>query len=671
MKTEDTDIIKRAVGEEAKTERTKRNISNTLAYSLSSYGFNKKDINNKTKEILKIHGMSDEDFDVINKAHKLIVNKINDESADPNANKDNKTISSIMVEANIPNNKAVGYDFLYRKMVEKYGKNEAKRLSGLMYDFSLPIHDSSNILKFYCWALDASHIVFEGRPFGMLKSTKPKTIQSYVSALNETVHQMSNVLAGAVAVGTFFSDLAYILINREKLPLQQLKTQATEKKRLENAMQNFVHSVNHLSRASNESPFTNVSVFDRPKLRAIFAEDNMGWILHTEEGEIELEYFLDYIEEVQDVFLNFFDKGDPLENGTPYRFPVVTIAISKDINNKIDKDSASFLSKICKLDISRYNIFTSLGMKICSCCRLVNDAELNSVGSQVNSFGGSAISMGSHRVVLVNLNRISLLTKNLSKETFYDLLNKRVEDAVKILYAHRELLKELDKSELNPFIKLGWINPRKMFSTVGLIGFQETLDTFNNNKVKESEKIKMEGILTDINKEVKRLSTLYNMPINIEQVPGEAMAVRLADVDRILYGEELVPYKLYSNQFIPLWEDATLWERMDVDGKYNQKINGGGIVHFNLGEKTTPQQNEMLIRYAINSGCEHFALNAVYSQCENGHTSFGDLSTCPTCGGKITDKLTRVVGFFTRVSSWNKTRREWEFPRRHFKRIDE
>ena len=126
MKTEDTDIIKRAVGEEAKTERTKRNISNTLAYSLSSYGFNKKDINSKTKEILKIHGMSDEDFDVINKAHKLIVNKINDESADPNANKDNKTISSIMVEANIPNNKAVGYDFLYRKMVEKYGKNEAK-----------------------------------------------------------------------------------------------------------------------------------------------------------------------------------------------------------------------------------------------------------------------------------------------------------------------------------------------------------------------------------------------------------------------------------------------------------------------------------------------------------------------------------------------------------------
>ena len=60
------------------------------------------------------------------------------------------------------------------------------------------------------------------------------------------------------------------------------------------------------------------------------------------------------------------------------------------------------------------------------------------------------------------------------------------------------------------------------------------------------------------------------------------MAVKLADVDRLFYGEEKVPNKLYANQFIPLWEEATVWERMDTDARYQKLVTGGGIVHFSL-----------------------------------------------------------------------------------------
>ena len=147
------------------------------------------------------------------------------------------------------------------------------------------------------------------------------------------------------------------------------------------------------------------------------------------------------------------------------------------------------------------------------------------------------------------------------------------------------------------------------------------------------------------------------------------MAVKLAAVDRIIYGEEDVPHSMYSNQFIPLWEDATIWERMETDGKYNRLITGGGIVHFNLGERLTPTQVKQLITFATTSGCEHFALNSVYSECENKHNHFGNIDVCPVCQGQITTKFTRVVGFFTPVSSWNKTRREWEFPKREYTSI--
>ena len=151
---------------------------------------------------------------------------------------------------------------------------------------------------------------------------------------------------------------------------------------------------------------------------------------------------------------------------------------------------------------------------------------------------------------------------------------------------------------------------------------------------------------------------------NIEQIPGESFAVRLCNIDKLLYGENEVPYELYANQFVPLWEDKSIWDKLEVDGEMNTLLTGGGIVHARIGERVTSSQAFKLIEFSVKKGCEHFALNSTYSTCENGHTHFGDLQKCPECGSIKLEKMERVVGFFTPVSSWNKTRREWEFPRR-------
>lgn len=651
MKMESTNL---EMIEGANQNRTLKNIRSCLKYQLKNeYGIEDEGL---VEDILKLHGLNKDNFDFMKRTERLIIGRLGDESVDANANKESKTVMGVLAEMTSSVNKLVGFDFLYRMMEKDWGKKEAKRLAGLMYDYSLPIHDSSKLLVPYCWALDASHIVMEGRPFGQLKSKPPKSIYSYVSCLNETIHQMSNHLAGAIAVGTFFSDMAFIMIARMGIDLTRLRRDKDTRKMVENAMQMFVHSVNHLSRISNESPFTNVSIFDRPKLEAIFNDDNMGWILEAE-GHIDRNYFFDYITELQNIYMDFIDKGDPMENGMPYRFPVNSLNISKDKNgNILDR---KFFDNVCNREIFRYNIYCSEGTKVASCCRLINDAELLNLGGQVNSFGGSALSLGSHRVVLVHTNRIALESEN--KEEFYNKLDLRMEDATKILLSHRHLLEDLQEKGLQMFLDIGWIDMKKMFSTIGLVALTETIKTLGDSSIEE--------LLIFINKKVNELATRYKIPMNIEQVPAESMAVRLCDTDKMLFGNECVPYELYSNQFIPLWEDATLFERMEADGRYNSLFTGGGIVHFNLGERTTPQQNKALIEYAVKCNSQHFALNAVYSQCANGHTSFGNLEVCPECGAEITDKLCRVVGFFTRISSWNKTRREWEFPRRKFKKV--
>lgn len=135
-----------------------------------------------------------------------------------------------------------------------------------------------------------------------------------------------------------------------------------------------------------------------------------------------------------------------------------------------------------------------------------------------------------------------------------------------------------------------------------------------------------------------------------------------------------VTERLYANQFVPLWEDVTLREKFEREGDLSSRLTGGGIIHFNLGEKVTPKQAYKIIEGAMHSGCEHFALNPTYSICENDHYTFGKHEFCPQClqeTGKevpIVDNITRTVGFFTKVSSWSKEKREGDFERRNYRK---
>lgn len=656
--------------DEVTTVRTLRNIKRSLKKRLEKLGHNKEDINRVIDPILKIHGLHKHNFDSIHIMDKAISEKLNDLSIDDNSNKNEKTILGLHNEVNKSADKAIGYDHLYRQMTEDHGKVEAKRLSGLMYDFSVMLSDSSKILVPYCWAFDASKIVHEGRPFGQLHSKPPKSISSYISALNETVHQMSNHLAGAIAVGTIFIDMVYVLTYREDVSWTDILNDKKLHKYVENNLQSFVHSVNHLSRSSNESPFTNVSIFDKPKLKSIIKD--FEWMFNEipsryggYNNDIWMDYIVNYVDYIQKIFVEFFDKGDPTKNGMPYRFPVCTVNVTKDKDNNIlDHD---FVDYISGKDVYRYNIFVSSGTKTASCCRLINDNELMELGGQSNSFGGSSISLGSHRVVTINYNRLVLESDNY--EEFKTNYRERILDSIKILRSHKNLIQSLVDAGLQQFISNGWIKMDRLFSTIGILGIYEANLTAKE-KYGEIVQDYIHDWLIELNTYSAELAKEYKLITNIEQIPAESGAVRLCTVDKLLYGNDQVPYELYANQFIPLWEDATIYERMDIDGKYNKLITGGGIVHFGLGEKTTKAQNIKLIEHAIKSGSEHFALNAVYCVCEKEHVTFGDNKVCPICSGEIVERLSRIVGFFVPVSSYNKTRREWEFPRRKFKKID-
>ena len=676
---------------DAGNTRTIKNIRETLIWALrNKYGKTNGELKAITDGLLKIHGLHEDNFDHINLFSKYISKNINDISIDANANKSEKSIKGILKDLELSTDKLIGYDFLYRTMKELYGQDEAKRLCGDMYDYSLGLADSSNILIPYCWAVDASKLITIGRNFGTLPSRSARRLSSYISALCETVHQMASHLAGAVAIGSFFTDCAHILIYKERIPLKDIKEDKKTRKRIENEFQQFVHSVNFLSRNGNESPFTNISIFDKEKLDTFLSTENYGWLFpnrvevcvdNNMRGEEVLdeptykvskeefkEFVKEYVFELQKIFIEFFDKGDPMNGGINYRFPVVTVNFSKHKNEETGKDELNkdneLLEYMLKKDISKYNIFTSYGTKIASCCRMINNTELMDMASSVNSFGGSNVSLGSHRVVTINFVRIAYEAENY--DDYLDILKERVNNAAKILKAHRVLIMKLNSLGLEPFIKNGWINMNRMFSTFGVLGIVEA-EKILREKCKNLDIDIMGDILTKFNQYCKEASNENNIIFNVEQIPAESFAVRLAEADKLIYENPYNLDKLYANQFCPLWQDAGIYERLEIDGKYNQMLSGGGIVHAQANTKVTSNQAKNIILHAVECGCEHFAINVVYSQCTKcKNVVVGNVDICPKCGEKHFEHYSRVIGFFTKVEDWNPVRRDWEFQRRKF-----
>lgn len=662
-------------------------IKNTLNYSLKeNYGIEDPEI---TEKFLHMHGLDKSRFDFINNFETLIEKGIADESVDTNSNKCDKSIIGYFSETALPIRKLVGYRYLYRKMKDMYGKKRAKYLSGLMYDMSLALADSTNILVPYCYSINASKLVMEGRPFGSLPSGIPHRVNSYINTLCEIVHQLSNHLAGAIAIGSFFLDIAHVMIYREHKTLEDLRN-PEYREYIKNSMQCFIHSMNHLSRNAVESPFTNISIFDAPKLRALIADDNMGWYFQKEdiidgipENALEdcesrptmpgatytdkwIEYIIIIIKELQSIFMSVMDKGDPLHDNRPIEFPVTTFNISRKSkeDGSFEFEDPDWVRYFCdNHDIFRYNVYVSEGMKIASCCRLVNDFSLIDLGGQVNSFGGTGISLGSHRVLTINMRRISLQCN--SFEDYKKRLTQKMEEAADILIAHKNLIKDLVVRGTQPFIDNGWLELDRMFSTFGLMGYYEANEDL---KKKFGGDDYLPEIISYIDAESRRISSERKNVFNVEQIPGESMSKKLPLADSWLFGEESIEYPLYANQFVPLWEDVTLREKFEREGKLASQLTGGGIIHFSLGERLTPKQAYNIIEDAVKYSCEYFALNPTYSKCEKGHYIFGKHEYCPIDGSPIVSALSRVVGFFTETTNWSKEKREYDYNKRNYRK---
>ena len=494
-----------------------------------------------------------------------------------------------------------------------------------------------------------------------VKRIKIGPIKHFYSFINNTfqlICTLSTQCVGAVAVPDFLIYAEYFI--RKDFGDKWYEDEKTVGF-VRQAFQHFIYSVNNSFRG-NQSPFTNVSVYDKHWLKALFKDHMNPDFTHPN---------LENAMRVQKLFVD--ELMNQLQDN-PFTFPVMTAASLLDPETREFKDQ-EWLDWLAEVSVKNkcLNLFQDDSTSsISSCCRLKN--ELSTVGKDgkqeyVNSFGVGGISIGSHRVVCLNIPQIAYIAKYSEKDTltsFFNILESRIKISQDILDIHKELLERLIKNGNLPMYTYGVMNLNKQYSTLGFIGLYEALEILGYD-IRTPEGLdlgkKILGVFNKLNAERTAKDGRIR---NLEQIPGETAAVTFALKDKLQFANA-GDYDLYANQYLPLIKEALLTDRIRLQGEFDSDTSGGAILHADFDSDLTKEQIKNILNAFAKAGVIYGAIDDCQIQCHNCgkvYTGSPNTTTSKCCNSKNIEIWMRVVGFKTPKRAYNKIRRTKDLPRR-------
>ena len=574
-----------------------------------------------------------------------------DGSVDPNANVDDVSPISFAAEFSKPSERLDSYYVLYSELLNITSKKDADEIIEHQLLGDIYINDMHGISsrKPYCFNYATFDVLTMGLPMvKKIVSMPPKHLLAFRSQLEQFIIIASNSTLGATGMADLLISMSFYMRHILDTKSDAHFHFASEEdcwEYFKQTLVSFIYTMNQPLR-SQQSPFTNVSIYDKSFLENLVAD-----IIFPDGTRPDV----DLIMKLQDIYID--TMNEEMER-TPITFPVTTLCLSTEDGEILDP---TFLSKVSPKAIKYgfLNVYMGSSSTLSSCCRLRSSTK----NEFFNSFGAGSSKIGSLGVVTINLPRLAYLSK--SELDFEKQLVKFVKITAIINQAKRNIIQQGIDSEKEPLYNLGFMDLDKQYSTTGINGFYECLDILGHNILTSDGQDYAVHLMKLINGVIDECQEKYNKPHNVEQIPGENTSIKFCKKDKYL-GYDL-GLKMYSNQFVPLTSDVSMLDRVIIQGKMDKYFSGGSVLHLNVSEKLEdPKDFEDLVKFCAKSGVVYFAINYLLNKCENGHMTIGLTEKCPTCGAKIVGKYTRVVGFLTEVSNWHKVRREQDFPNRRF-----
>ena len=606
-----------------------------------------------------------ERIDYMNKYSQSGSNAATASETDGNSNVTIKNVANLEGEVYKTTNRVIQRQRMKEKLNSMF-PDVAKQYEKDINHHIIYIHDeaSSPVLKNYCMAVSLYPLIENGTStMDGLLATAPKNLDSFCGQFVNLVFLLSSQCKGAVGFGEFFNFFDYFCTKEwgENYHLKEdviIDTEAKVNKKtigqkIEQYFQQIVYSMNQpAGNRSYQSPFTNFNYFDSNYWHSLF--DDFAF----PDGSKPVWERISYL---QKKFIKWFNKE---RTKTLLTYPVESMCLLHDGKDVLDKEYKEFAAEMWSEGHSFFMYLSDNPDAVASCCRLRNEVKNNTFSSTT---GLTGVQTGSANVITLNLNRIIQdcnkaygLKRNGGWKENTSFLNDYLVDILERVYkyhiVYKTMLYELENQGMLTASKAGYISMRKLFSTIGVNGFNEAaeflgMEISNNEDYKEFISFLFKTIL-DFCKEKSTPQFLFNL----EVVPAESLGSKnynwdkedgyVVPSDRVLYNSYI--YNAHN-------PNISVLDRFILQGgEIAKSCSGGQAVHCNLEDHLSKEQYLKLIDFAIKEGTNYFTFNIPNSQCDDcGFITKHPIKECPKCHSKNITQWTRTIGYLRPIKSFD------------------
>lgn len=381
--------------------------------------------------------------------------------------------------------------------------------------------------------------------------------------------------------------------------------------------------------------------------------------------------------------LDVWSDGD--RNGRVFEFPKCDFHVSAETFE--DPDQFAIFLRACDLasrNGSTYFIFDRDEVTLAACCRLrttVTDTYMLRHPESLRFCG--------FQNVTINIPQAAYRAARVGRRTFEGLMDevdRTMEIAVDAHLQKRDRVREMMSGPGRPLWQVGrpacdgrpYVELDRCTFILGLIGVNDAVQFLTGQQFHESEAALDLGlrIVAHMNLKARRLARKHGIKLTLEESPAESAARRLAKSDLIYYRAEALPVvkggedACYYTNSVHLAADApvSMVERIRKQALFHAMIESGAITHAFVGEER-PSAGAIgkLIREAFyRTQSAQITISPEFTYCNDcSRVMRGLLEACDECGSTKIEQETRVVGYFSKIHNWNKSKRHGELPARH------
>jgi ribonucleoside-triphosphate reductase len=422
--------------------------------------------------------------------------------------------------------------------------------------------------------------------------------------------------------------------------------------------------------------------------QAIFSDINLYWEIPQHFADVDAigpggrytgKKYREYLPEAQRLVWAIFDvykEGDG--SGRPFFFPKPLVHMTDAFFRT--EGWQDFLYHICDVAADKGNTYFVFDRgetaKVSECCRLSFKLEKDDLKDAATPWKMRYCALQN---VTLNLPRVAYLA-NHDETTLFALLRQNLELAVRAHQQKRSFIEKLLSLRGDGPLALltmdrdgePYLRMDRATYLVGVLGLNEMAQYHLGQELHQSEAAFRFGLktLAFLNLECRRLSAEHGMRFVLEQTPAESTAYRLAKLDLAYFSDQAQQVVkgradqgsvYYTNStYLNVGQRIDPVERVYQEGKFHDMIEAGALTHVWLADSRPPRESiaNFVLKTYYNTRNAQIAFSPEFTTCRCLKTSRGLHDVCPYCGSAEVDYITRVTGYFSRVSGWNVGKRQ-------------